>query len=157
MLSQPQLINLILHDLNTQDNTKAKSIPACLTKLLPKDLDEQEIKSDFHSCRAINKLCFLEKSVWPDISVVVHQCTRFQDSLKWSHIQAVQMIGHYLKGMRDNGIVLSPDQTRSFECWVDVDFAGNWLPEGAQKHPMTSKSCLGWIITYAGYPITWAS
>ena len=140
MLSQPQLINLILHDLNMQDNTKAKSIPACSTKILHKDLDGQDIESDFHYCRAVSKLNFLEKSMQPDITVVVHQCTRFQDSPKWSHVQVVQMIGWYLKGMKDKGIILSPDQARSFECWVDADFAGHWLPEGAQKDPTTSKS-----------------
>ena len=40
---------------------------------------------------------------------------------------------------------------------MDVDFAGNWLPKGVQKDSMTSKSCLGWVITYTGCPVTWAS
>ena len=41
---------------------------------------------------------------------------------------------------KDKGIILRPDQARSFECWVDADFTGNWLPNGTQKDPMTSKS-----------------
>ena len=46
---------------------------------------------------------------------------------------------------------------QSFQCWVDADFSGNWRPEGAQMDPMTAKSHSGWIIQYAGCPITWAS
>ena len=46
---------------------------------------------------------------------------------------------------------------QSFQCWVDTDFSGNWRPEGAQTDPMTAKSHSGWIIQYAGCPITWAS
>ena len=55
------------------------------------------------------------------------------------------------------GITLRPDTQQSFQCWVDADFAGNWKPEGAQHDPMTAKSRSGWIIQYAGCPITWAS
>ena len=120
-------------------------------------MDGWDIESDFHYHRVIGKLNFLEKSIHPDISVAVHQCARFQDSPKQSHVQAVPMIGQYLKGTKDKGIILRPDQARSFEHWVDANFTGNWLPEGAQKDPMTSKSHLGWAIMYAGCPMTWAS
>ena len=51
----------------------------------------------------------------------------------------------------------SPDSTTSFECWVDADFAGNWYPPHAANDPMPAKSRSGWIITYVGCPITWAS
>ena len=87
----------------------------------------------------------------------VHQCARFQDNPKKSHIQAVRAIGHYLIGTRDKGVVMKPDNTKSFECWADADFAGNWYKPGATKDPMTAKSRSGWVITYAGCPITWSS
>ena len=89
--------------------------------------------------------------------MAVHQCARFQDSPKQPHIQAVWMIGWYLIGTKDKGIIPRPDQVRSFECWVDTDIVGNWLPEGAQKDPMMSKSQSGWVITYAGCSVTWVS
>ena len=66
-------------------------------------------------------------------------------------------IGCYLISTRDKGIVMKPDHTKSFKCWVDTDFAGNWHEPGATKDPMTAKSWSGWVITYAGCPITWSS
>ena len=66
-------------------------------------------------------------------------------------------IGRYLKGTPNEGLTIRPDTQQSFQCWVDADFAGNWKPEGAQHDPMTAKSHSGWIIQYAGCPITWSS
>ena len=63
----------------------------------------------------------------------------------------------YLIGTRDKGIVMRPDHTKSFECWVDADYAGNWYDPRAAKDPMTAKSQSRWVITYAGCPITWSS
>ena len=156
-LTQPQLIDSIIEDLNMQDNTKPQSIPACSTKLLHKDTDGESTEANFHYRSVIGKLNFLEKSTRPDISVSVHQCARFQDSPKKSHIQAMRAIGRYLIGRRDKGIVMKPDYTKSFECWVDANFAGNWYEPGATKDPMTAKSRSGWVITYTRCPITWSS
>ena len=140
-----------------QDNTKPQSIPACSTKLLHKDTDGESTEANFHYRSVIGKLNFLEKTTHPDISVSIHQCARFQDNSKKSHIQAVRAIGHYLIGMRDKGIVMKLDHTKSFECWVDANFAGNWYEPGAMKDPMTTKSRSGWVITYTRCPITWSS
>ena len=140
-----------------QDNSKRRSIPACSTKLLNKDTDGESTEANFHYHSVIGKLNFLEKSTCPDTSVSIHQCTRCQDGPKKSHIQAMRAIWHYLIGTRDKGIVMKPDHTKSFKCWVDADFAGNWYKPGATKDPMTAKSWSGWVITYARCPITWSS
>ena len=71
--------------------------------------------------------------------------------------QAVRTIGCYLRGTRDKGIMMRPDHTKSFECWVDADNAGNWYEPRATKDPMTTKSQSGWVIMYTGCPITWSS
>ena len=156
-LTQPQLIDSIIKDLNMKDNTKPRPIPACSSKLLHKDTDGESTEVNFHYCNVIGKLNFLEKSTRPDISVGSRQCARFQDNLKKSHLQAMRAIGRYLIGTRDKGIMMKPDHTKSFECWVDADFAGNWYKPRAMKDPMTTKSRSGWVITYAGCPITWLS
>ena len=103
------------------------------------------------------RLSFLEKSMHSDIAYAVHQCAHFSADPKQSHVAAVKGIRCYLKGMPNDGIMLHPDAQQSFQCWVDTDFSGNWRPEGAQTDPMTAKSRSGWIIQYAGCPITWAS
>ena len=74
-----------------------------------------------------------------------------------SHASAAKNIGCYLKGTRDKGLILKPDKLSSFECWIDCDFAGNWRPQDAPYDSMTSKSRAGWVIQFAGCPLTWAS
>ena len=64
-----------------------------------------------------------------------------------------RMISH---GNLRQGTILNPDESKTFECWVDADFAGNWKEDGSCKDPMTAKSRSGLVITYAGCPITWA-
>ena len=139
-LTQPQLVNSIIEDLNTKDNTKPRAIPACSSKLLHKDADGESVKVNFHYHSVIGKLNFLEKSTHLDISVSVLQCARFQDNPKKSHLHAVRTIGRYLRGTRDKGIVMRPDHTKSFECWVDADYTGTWYKPRAMKDPMTAKS-----------------
>ena len=73
-LTQPQLIDSIIKDLNMKDNTKLRAIPACSSKLLDKDADGESIEANFHYHSVIRKLNFLEKSTCPDISVSIHQC-----------------------------------------------------------------------------------
>ena len=44
-----------------------------------------------------------------------------------------------------------------FECYCDSDFSGLWNKEFAPMDSCTAKSRSGWIIFYAGCPISWAS
>jgi hypothetical protein len=102
----------------------------------------------------------LEKSTRPDIAVAVHQCARFLSDLKQSHTDAVQYFGKYLLGMKEEGIYLDPDDDKSFECWVDADFLGQYkkVAKDMELDAMTTaKSRTGFIFTYAGCPIRWAS
>ncbi len=46
---------------------------------------------------------------------------------------------------------------RFFECYCDADFSGLWNKAFAPVDPSTSKSWIGWIIFYAGCPVSWAS
>ncbi|KAL7563108.1 hypothetical protein ACA910_012292 [Epithemia clementina (nom. ined.)] len=156
-LSQPQLIASVLKDLHLQGNTKERRTPALQSVLLHKDPERDPFNEEFHYRSVIGKLNFLEKSTRPDISYAVHQCARFSSQPKQSHGLAVKRIGKYLKGTADQGIIFKPDPSKSFHCWVDADFAGNWYPDHAATDPMTSKSRSGWVITYANCPIAWAS
>ena len=115
------------------------------------------MQPEFHYRSVVGKLNFLEKSTRLDISVSVHQCARFSESPKKSHAEAVKRIGCYLLATKDKGLMIHPNKDWHFDCWVDADFAGNWRQADAHIDPMTSKSRSGWIIWFAGAPITWAS
>jgi hypothetical protein len=117
------------------------------------------MKEEFHYRLVIGKANFLEKSTRPDIAVAVHQCARFSSDPKQSHPDAVRYFGTYLQGTKDEGIYPGPNDDKSFECWVDANFLGQY-EKGAKDmkfDAMTAKSRTGFIITYAGCPITWSS
>jgi hypothetical protein len=61
-----------------------------------------------------------------------------------------------LKGTADKGLILQPSEDLTFDCYVDVDFAGLYAAEDSQD-PICSKSCTGFVITVAKCPLMWAS
>jgi hypothetical protein len=156
MLAQPHMIQQILDDLSFQPSTSSKATPALSSVVLDRDLHLPPMNSDFEYPSVIGMLNFLEKSTRPELAFAVHQCARFSANPRTSHAKAVRLIGKYLQGTKERGIILNPTE-HSFESYVDADFCGLWNPETAMYDPMTSKSRTGFVITYAGCPLTWAS
>jgi hypothetical protein len=156
-LTQPQLIKSIIQDMQFQDNTKERLTPALSTKILNRDREGAPFDHSFHYRRVIGKLNFLEKSTRADIAYSVHQCARFCEDPRESHGAAVKNIVRYLKATQDKGMILNPQEKKSFDCYVDSDFCGLWNRALAMSDPSTSKSRSGYAITYAGCPIIWAS
>ena len=157
LLTQPQLIDSIIKDLHLQSSSNGKKTPSVTTNQLHKDTDGPEMMPDFHYRSIIGKLNFLEKSTRPDISVSEHQCTRFSENPRKSHAKAVKRIGRNLLHTRDKSLIIRPHDLWQFDCWVDADFIDNWRKCDAHVDPMTSKSRSGWLLRFAGAPITWAS
>ena len=153
-LNQPQLIDSIVKDMKFQSNMKEKDTPALSLVILQKDTQGKPFNNDFHYRRVIGKLNFLEKSTRPDISYVVHQCARFCKHLKQSYGDAIRHLCQYLKATRDKRIICNPANDKSYDCWVDADFAGGFDRKIAGMDPTTSKSQSGWAITYTGCPVT---
>ena len=128
-LTQPQLIVLVLQDFHlTQPNMTPQKTTALLSILLHKDIEGVPVHLDFHYQSVIGKLNFLEESIYSLCSASM--CL---------HADTVKKTSQYLKESQHLGITLNPDHAKSFQCWVDADFAGNWKPEGASADPMMSK------------------
>jgi hypothetical protein len=72
------------------------------------------------------------------------------------HTDAVHHIVRFLTGTRDEGIILRPRGV-SFECFADTDFCGLWDKDMAEEDANTAKSRMGYLLTYAGCPLVWAS
>ena len=51
-----------------------------------------------------------------------NQCARFANNPRESHANAVKYLFKYLLGTKDEGIILHPDPSKSFEVNVDCDF-----------------------------------
>ncbi len=101
-------------------------------------------------------LNFLEKSTRLDIGYATHQCARFSIDPKESHAIVVKRIGRYLKGTRDQGLILDP-KDYSFEVFADADHSGNWKFNESADDIATAKSRTGYIIKYVGCPVVWHS
>jgi hypothetical protein len=65
-------------------------------------------------------------------------------------------ICRYLYAIRDKGIILEPDVTQGFECYVDADWAGTWKADYVGD-PSTVLSRTGFITKFAGCPLVWGS
>ena len=157
-LTQPQLINSILKELNLdKPNTKIKRTPAASSKILSAFPNSNSFDGHFHYRRIIGKLNYLERSTRPDISYAVHQCARFAADPKQEHGEAIKWLCRYLCATKDKGLILRPDHTASFHVYVDSDFSGKWVPEEAQDDINTARSRYGYIVTYHGCPVAWAS
>jgi hypothetical protein len=75
---------------------------------------------------------------------------------KVEHGNAVKWLGRYLKGNSDKGITATL-KDEDLVVYVDADFAGNWDPTIFTEDRDTARSRMGYIITYKGIPISWAS
>jgi hypothetical protein len=156
-LKQPHLIQQILDDMGMRPNTKTKDKAAPSSTILRRDLDGQPFSEKWDYRSIIGKLNFLEKSTRPEIAYAVHQCARFSANPRQSHANAIKYLCRYLMATRDKGLILRPNTSKSFEVHVDCNFAGNWVKEDATEDPSTAKSRTGYIISYSGCPIIWAS
>ena len=101
-------------------------------------------------------LGYLQGTGRPDIAMATHQCARFCSSPKLSHKRAVKRIVKYLLDSRDKGIMFRPDLSKGLECFVDAEFAGGWK-DGDHDFPESVLSRTGYVIMFAGCPITWGS
>jgi hypothetical protein len=77
------------------------------TNHLAKDINCNEASGSTNYSSLVGVLLYLGHCC-PDISFVTHQRARYTHSPKQSHEDALNSIGHYLKGTVDKGLVLNP-------------------------------------------------
>jgi hypothetical protein len=155
-LTQKHLIQRFL-DVIGQDIEKVnpRTTPA-IKPLLFKDLEGTLRKCHWNYRQAIGMLNYLTATTRPDLAMAVHQAARFCINPKLSHERAINRIGKYLIGTASQGIIFKPDRTKGLECFVDADFAGGWNKSDAiDAGAVMSRT--GYVITYAGCPLTWCS
>jgi hypothetical protein len=154
--TQWALINSIIEDVGLKD-AKVKPVPAKVSQRLHPFKDEPPFDLDFNYRSAVGKLNYLAQTTRPDIMYATHQVAKYSSNPRQSHGEAILYLVHYLKKTRDIGIKFTPDPTKGFEYYCDSDFSGLWNKEFAPVDPSTAKSQSGWIIFYAGCPVSWAS
>jgi hypothetical protein len=151
--TQPHLIKSILDDLGLKEDSKTKTIPAVAGTVLHSHHDSPPHNEEWDYRSVIGKMNFLEKSSRPDIAYAVHQCARFAKSPRVEHTNAVKHIGRYLLATKDKGFACKPDNS-AIHCYSDASFAGEWVKETSEYDPTTARLRTGYILMYAGSPIT---
>ena len=139
-----------------KENVKIHDTPAESSKILHADDNGIDRKQGWNFRAVVGCLNYVQAMIRPILLYLVHQCTRFCNSPKLSHEQALKRICRYLQGTRNKGLIFKPDLKQGFNCYVDVNWAGNWL----KSNPISSAGVLshsGFLIKYADCPILWGS
>jgi hypothetical protein len=124
---QPGLIQKIVADCGLQDGCHTHNTPS-EKKILQHDPHGSPREHTWNYCSIIGMLTYLSVTTCPDIAYSAHQCARFSTCPKRSHELAIRQIICYLKGTADKGYFLQPSSNKTLDCYVDADFAGNWMP-----------------------------
>jgi len=153
-LTQPNLIQQILHDIGFCGQSKGKETPT--DSILHADVDGLARGDTWNYRSVIGKLNYLANNTRPDISMAVHQCARYCTNPKALHELAVKRIARYLPSTQDKGLILHPTSDLSLDMYVDADFAGRWRKDFSElRDSVLSRT--GYVIQFCGCPITWAS
>jgi hypothetical protein len=119
--------------------------------------DEPPFDLDFNYRSTVGKLNYLAQTTRPDIVYGTYQIAKYSSDPRQSHGETILNSVCYLKKTLDLGLKFKPDPKKGFECYCDTGFSGNWNKALAPTVPSTAKSQSGWIIFYAGCPVSWAS
>jgi hypothetical protein len=119
--------------------------------------DTPSFDLDFNYRSVVGKRNYLAQTTRPDIMYATHQIAEYSFDPRQSHGEAILYLVRYLKKMRDLGLKFKPDSKRGFECYCEANISENWNKALAAVDPSTAKSRSGWIIFYAGCPVSWAS
>ena len=125
---------------------------------LPADKEGEFAQGKCKYSSVIGMMQYLQGHSHPDITFAVSQCARYTHNTRRSHELALEQIGQYLKGTRDKGLVLRPNNVEelAIDVFVDADFAGMWGYED-KDNPVSVKSRTGFVIFIANCPVIWAS
>jgi hypothetical protein len=154
--TQRALIDSIISDVGLKD-AKVKPVPAKVSLQLHAFKDEPPFDLNFNYRSAVGKLNYLAQTTTPDIMYATHQIAKYSLNPRQSHGKAILYLVCYLKKTRDVGLKFKPDPKKGFECYCDANFSGNWNKAFTAVDLSTAKSQSGWIIFYAGCPVSWAS
>ena len=148
--------SIIIDDIDIR-NQYTKPVLAKESLQLHAFKDSPKFDGKFNYLSIIGKLNYLGQTMRPDIVYTVHQVAKHSSDPRKEHGEAIIFIVKYLKATRPIGLCFKPDPMKGFKCYCDTDFAGNLNKQFAATDPSTAKSCIGWIVFYAGCPIIWAS
>ena len=88
----------------------------CYTKI-----SQEKCAKNWNYRTAVGMLTYLQSNTRPEISMAVHQTSRFCNDPMLSHEQAIKRLGRYLYHTKKEGIVYNPTK-KGLEYYFDADF-----------------------------------
>ena len=156
VMTQEGLITRIVEAIGLDlDHTTPKDTP-CLKSPLSKDEDGDPCSGNFAYASIVGMLLYLSGHTRPDIAYSVSQVARFTFAPKHSHEAALKLIGRYLLGTRNKGLMITPTRDLNIDAYPDADFAGLWGHEDSSD-PICVWSRTGFVINVSGCHVLWKS
>ena len=151
-LSQPTFIDTIAKRFDILVGKPAKSPMNSDTNLWKTTIDEDRTDAPYSSL--IGSINYCTIATCPDILYSTNKCTQFTSKPSLTHWETARRIIQYLIQSRDHGILYKPGgkgtagYMHPITTYTDTDFTGN---------SNDRKSTSGWVFTFCGSPISWAS
>ena len=151
-ISQPSFINTIACRFNIMSGRAITSPMDPSTDLRTSTNTDEIIDVPYASL--IGSINYCTISTRPDIAFATNKCAQFTSNPTLSHWEAARQIVRYLLNTKDYGITYQQEgngaegYAHNLAGFTDADFAGD-----VNDH----KSTTGWIFTFNGAPISWAS
>ena len=101
-------------------------------------------------------LSYIQYVIWPDISITVQKCSIFFNDPSQEHEETAKLICRYLLDTKAQGVTLSPDKEKGFECYIYTYWDLSWQHR-LSDDPLSSHSWTRYVLMYSGCPIIWAS
>ena len=95
---------------------------------------------------------FIASNSRPGINYEVHQFYIFIHLPKFYRGASLKRIIHYLKGVKDRGIIIFTRKTLKMDCHIDAEFSG-LLNVEHDPYPTCVKSHTGYLILFMNYPL----
>lgn len=111
--------------------------------------NKRQSKLSYPYREVIGSLLYLSTKTRPDISYGVNYCSRYIENYTQENVNDVKHIIKYLNGNRNLGIEYKNDAKPDLiQAYCDSDYAGDIE---------TRRSTTGFVIFFAGGPVSWAS
>jgi hypothetical protein len=144
-MSQPGLIESVLHDLNLLHNFKIKDMPSIVILYPDRDGISRQDTWSYHSI--ISKLNSIAQNTRLGISFAVHQCAPYSAKPSALYELTVKCTRRYLLGTKDKGLILHLNHQFKLDMFINANFAGMWHREYSESRDC-ALSRSGYIITY---------
>ena len=124
MMTQEGLIDRIIEDMGLDVDNITPKTTQCMKSILTKDLDGDPCSEYFAFASIVEMLMYLAVHSCPGIYYSASQVARFKLCPKRSHEAGLKLIGRYLFGTRNKGLIINPTHDLNIDAYYDADFPG---------------------------------